>query len=254
MEAPMREMKDNHGANVSLSHTIESSIDRIEQIDSLTQFHRFPEDFSEIWIKKISLLPPHCPMSDSLFDLIGFELSAKDFFDVRRPIVLLGNYGAGKTLVAQKLLSLLSGLVSENKGHAAILHKVEPDSALEKESLIQQGDSYTILDTPGWNPYDQGSLPSWLQTLLDHKTHLQFLWVQSSGFDCCESMMLSEKLTMIPLQGLIMTKIDVSMYNGLCLTLPYYTGVPLTLYNDSSDPTTPLFPFFPKAVMDVLSV
>ncbi|MBX9977837.1 MAG: hypothetical protein K2X98_06310 [Alphaproteobacteria bacterium] len=253
--AAMNDAHDNSANSVMRFHNIESSIGRIEQIDSLAKFHRFPDDFVEAWMKKISLLPPHCPMSDALLDLIGFELSIKDLFDTRTPIVLLGNYGAGKTLVAHKLLSLLNHFISEKGGEAATLHTISKDSIFDPKKLNKGNHNhYIIIDTPGWNPYAQENIPPWMEILLKAEKKLQFLWIQSAGFDCCESIMLSEKLAIIPLRGIIMTKVDVSMYNGLCLTLPYYTGAPLTFYNDSENPRTPLFPFFPRTVMDVLSV
>lgn len=175
-----------------------------------------------------------------------------DSTTARRPVMLIGPPGAGKTLTVAKLatratiakrpLTLVTtdtfraGAVGELKAFAKILETplvtAEDPGQLKQRLAEADGDAFTIIDSTGANPFATGDMAA-LARLIDCGD-IEPVLVMPAGADSFESADIATAFHALGARRFIVTRLDITRRLGSMLAAAF--SGPLTFSEVSISP------------------
>ncbi|QOL20055.1 hypothetical protein [Candidatus Bodocaedibacter vickermanii] len=201
---------------------------------------------------------------DQILHFNPFDLeNLKDGAGVSKscPIALIGPPGAGKTACIAKLAieatvldlnPIVITLDAEKAGAIAQLTSftnalaIPFEKADTKEELsehITTHNGLVLLDTTGLNPYDDNQI-AFAKEMLSHAAAIIVL-VMPAGLDMQEAQDMIKVFKTLNPSYLIVTKIDMCRRFGNVMGLSIYSGLPLSYFGHSPHISSPLIPFTP---------
>ena len=213
----------------------------IEEVTENLLRHTVPEEVLEQIVSCASVLgidEPRLAMLASIEQLFRFNpLPANAPF--KKPIILVGQPGAGKTLAAAKLAArgAMNGLnvamittdteraggVEQLKAFTTLMDidlQVAKDIPTLKEILLQKSDAdQIIIDTAGTNPFDTQSVKELAQLI--GASDLEAILVMPTNIHADEAGEVAQIFNNIGARRLLATRIDVSRRLGSLLSATY---------------------------------
>jgi flagellar biosynthesis protein FlhF len=208
---------------------------------------------------------------DQILHFNPFELSnLKDFLGTEKPcpIALIGPPGAGKTACIAKLAieatirdlnPIVITLDAEKAGALAQLTSFtealeipfkKADTQEELSHHILNHDGLVLLDTTGLNPYDENQL-AFAKEMLSSILTITVL-VMPAGLDMSEAQDMIKIFETLSPTYLIVTKIDMCRRFGSVIGLSLCSGLPLAYFSHSPHISSPLVPFTPLELAQLI--
>lgn len=184
------------------------------------------------------------------------------------PIALIGPPGAGKTANITKLAieastrdldPMVITLDAEKAGAVAQLTSFSEALAIPfttagtKEELskkIVDHPGLVLIDTTGLNPYDDNQI-KFAKEMLSHVMAIIVL-VMPAGLDMSEAKDMIKIFNTLSPAYLIVTKLDMCRRFGSVMGLSMYSGLPLAYFSHSPHISSPLTPFTPEALAQLI--
>ncbi|WP_282609749.1 hypothetical protein [Pelagibius sp. Alg239-R121] len=213
----------------------EELVEAVDDIAEVLDFHQVPAPLANRLMSNASGLTA----ADNVMALAGALDGAFDFAPLptaasKRPVMIIGPSGAGKTATAAKLCARVrlagseANMITMDAEKAGGMSQAETFAAALEVSLQRADESgqlkdlvanvpagqLTVIDTPGISPYDEAAL----QNLRDTAETIgaQTILVMPSGGDCYEQAESALAFRDTGTRYLIMTRLDSSRrYGGL---------------------------------------
>ncbi len=188
--------------------------------------------------------------------------------DEKKPLMLVGPPGAGKTLTVAKLATKVAlskkqaTVLSTDIDRAGGIEQLATFTRLLKLNLVEiedwqalrdivslQKGNPVFIDTAGRNPFD----PDQRQYLRDFISAIgEAALVLPAGLDANEAIDMAEEFRNVGATRLLVTRLDTVKRIGSLLRLAYETRLPLFAYCASSNVTEPPLPMNPVVVARLL--
>ncbi len=184
------------------------------------------------------------------------------------PIALIGPPGAGKTANITKLAiessardlnPMVVTLDAEKAGAVAQLTSFsqalaipfsKADTKEELSTAISNHPGLALIDTTGLNPYDDDQI-KFAKEMLSHAMAITVL-VMPAGLDMNEAQDMIKVFNTLSPSYLIVTKLDMCRRFGSVMGLSMYSGLPLSYFSHSPHISSPLVPFTPEALAQLI--
>lgn len=124
------------------------------------------------------------------------------------------------------------------------------DNKEELSSHIVNHDGLVLLDTTGLNPYDNRQI-TFAKEMLSHAVAITVL-VMPAGLDMHEAEDMIKIFKTLQPTYLIVTKIDMCRRFGNVMGLSLHSELPLTYFSHSPHISSPLVPFTPKELAQLI--
>lgn len=213
----------------------ENLVETVDEMSELLDYHQVPAPLANRLLSDASGLN----VDDKIMALAGALDGAFEFVPLptaasKRPIMLVGPSGAGKTATAAKLCALarLAGqeasLITMDGEKAGGMSQAETfakalevplqraDTAADLSAVVAASPKapLIVVDTPGVSPYDEAGLQRLRET--SEKIGARTVLVLPSGGDCYEQAESALAFRDSGVRDLIMTRLDSSRrYGGL---------------------------------------
>lgn len=213
----------------------ENLVETVDEMSELLDYHQVPAPLANRLLSDASGLNA----DDKIMALAGaldgaFEFAPLPTAASKRPVMLIGPSGAGKTATAAKLCALArlagqeaslitmdgekAGGMSQAETFAAALEvplqRADTAAALSAVVAASPKTPLIVVDTPGVSPYDEAGLRRLRET--SEKIDARTVLVLPSGGDCYEQAESALAFRDCGVRDLIMTRLDSSRrYGGL---------------------------------------
>ncbi len=230
-----RTPRPSEDRTVSPSHN-DKATDQIpwkqEDLQHAFDFHRLPPSLTRDLIKASMAID-----AEDAATALGAALDARFFIDPvpaspRRPVILVGGAGVGKTVTAAKLAAksvlagkqvmlvttdtLRSGAINQIESFAELLkiraHTADSPEALSSVLSSVSADTAVFIDTPATNPFSKSELSD-LQKFIA-VTNMEPIWVTPASGDAEDMADMADIFASIGAKRMITTRVDVARRLG----------------------------------------
>lgn len=242
-----------------------------EEITDAMLHHNVPEDVMDHILScatVIGLEQPSVALIAAIEHLFHFVPLPQKI--AKKPIMLVGPPGAGKTLAVAKLATraamnnvnvavittdtVRAGGVEQLKAFTDLLGvellTVETPENLSKAIEKLRNFDQIIIDTPGVNPFETEDIRMLTQFIKTAKTHI--VMVLPAGIDATESGEMARAFSAMGAQMLLPTRIDMARRIGGLLAAAHHGSLGFTEGCNSSKVSSGIFSLNPKILARII--
>tara|TARA_R110002124_G_scaffold64985_2_gene177945 strand:- start:763921 stop:765030 length:1110 start_codon:yes stop_codon:yes gene_type:complete len=243
----------------------------VEELTEIMLRHSVPDEVTDQIISCATVLgmnDPYLALSSAIEHLFTFKpIQARP---LKRPIMLVGAPGVGKTLTAAKLAAravmnnmsasvittdtMRAGGIEQLQAFTRILKvplmKATSPTALAKAIDQAKGADQIIIDTGGANPFDKADMKA--MAMLAAAADIEPILVMGAGADADESGEIARIFATMGVRRMITTRLDIARRLGGLLNAAHEGGLSFAEMSDTPQVAEGLQNLNPKKMSKIL--
>ena len=243
----------------------------VEELTEIMLRHSVPDEVSDQIISCATVLgmsDPYLALSSAVEHLFTFKpIQARP---LKKPIMLVGAPGVGKTLTAAKLAAravmnnmsasvittdtMRAGGIEQLQAFTRILKvplmKATSPTALAKAIDQAKGSDQIIIDTGGANPFDKADMKA--MAMLAAAADIEPILVMGAGADADESGEIARIFATMGVRRMVTTRLDIARRLGGLLNAAHEGGLSFAEMSDTPQVAEGLQNLNPKKMSKIL--
>jgi flagellar biosynthesis protein FlhF len=243
----------------------------VEELTEIMLRHSVPDEVSDQIISCATVLgmsDPYLALSSAIEHLFTFKpIQARP---LKKPIMLVGAPGVGKTLTAAKLAAravmnnmsasvittdtMRAGGIEQLQAFTRILKvplmKATSPTALAKAIDQAKGSDQIIIDTGGANPFDKADMKA--MAMLAAAADIEPILVMGAGADADESGEIARIFATMGVRRMVTTRLDIARRLGGLLNAAHEGGLSFAEMSDTPQVAEGLQNLNPKKMSKIL--